>query len=528
MYSLSTIELWTTATDARSIRRSEDTLALVFPLQSGSILLRGEREEKMQRFGVYFCQPEQPFGLVPGAQDAGGEPAAYVLRFTSSISKDSPMPNVRGLPPMEVRAQSGWLPDPSFATLCEEMYRLAQSQAASDTFLLLARFYELLHRLHVSLTPTVDRAAKMDATLAYLRVHFRDPLTAADLAAQAGIGVKHYGDVFRKRYGRSFGQELTRLRIEAASDRLALGHGRLKDIAAEVGYEDEFYFSRRFKQETGVTPTAYMRSRSRPIAALDASFIGLLTPLHYLPRAAPLHPVWRSYYNERFGNRVRLQLKIDRDAAAQADNVALLLSEPVDYSAFLCPSDFDATLRLQLENRGPVWVLDRDLPWRVQLRALAAWLGAEQEAIRWLEEYERFVAEAAKRIASQTPGSFLCLLLEEDRLYICEDRSLGEVFYGDLKLTSAKRLIDRERQLVTPAQLAELDPAHLLMLIYEDPPTMNAWQQLQQDEQWAGLRAVRSKKVHAVASFPWRDYSALPHRLIVEDALRRFAPADSP
>jgi len=520
-YNLFKIELWNTVTDARSIRQSADMLALVFPLQGGTILLRGEREEKMRRFGAYFCRSEQTFGLLAGTTEPCDDPVAYVLYFTS-------VPSNGTLPHIGIRAEAGWLPDPSFSAQCEDMYRLTQSENASDTLLVHARFYELLHRLYDSPPPTVDRAAKMDGTLAYLRTHFRDPLTAADLAARAGIGVKHYMDVFRKRYGRSFGQELTRLRIEAASDRLALGHRRLKDIAAEVGYEDEFYFSRRFKQETGVTPTAYMRSRSRAIAVLDASFIGLLTPLHYIPRAAPLHPVWRSYYNERFGSRVRLQLKVDRDAAAQADNVELLLSKPMSYSAFVCASDFDEGLRRQLESSGPVWTLDRNLPWRVQLRMLANWLGAEQEAERWLKAYEQFAADAAKRISMQASGSFLCLLLEEDQLYICEDRSLGEVFFDDLGLPSAKRLIEQERQPVTPAQLAELDPGNLLMLIYEDPPTMTAWQELQRNEEWAEIRAVRNKKVHAIPSFPWRDYSALPHRLIVEDALRRFAPADSP
>jgi AraC-like DNA-binding protein len=37
----------------------------------------------------------------------------------------------------------------------------------------------------------------------------------------------------------------------------------VKEIAAEIGFADEFYFSRLFKQATGMAPTAFREFETR-------------------------------------------------------------------------------------------------------------------------------------------------------------------------------------------------------------------------------------------------------------------------
>jgi AraC-like DNA-binding protein len=48
-----------------------------------------------------------------------------------------------------------------------------------------------------------------------------------------------------------------------ARKELTLTQKSVKEIAFELGYKDQFYFSRFFKRLTGVSPEAYRHSISR-------------------------------------------------------------------------------------------------------------------------------------------------------------------------------------------------------------------------------------------------------------------------
>ncbi|HIZ12505.1 MAG TPA: helix-turn-helix transcriptional regulator [Candidatus Mediterraneibacter stercorigallinarum] len=64
--------------------------------------------------------------------------------------------------------------------------------------------------------------------------------------------------LYNKEYGTSPLQYLTDLRIARAKE-ILLKHPdiNIKTAASTVGYEDSRYFSRIFKNETGMTPSAW-------------------------------------------------------------------------------------------------------------------------------------------------------------------------------------------------------------------------------------------------------------------------------
>ncbi|MBD5075363.1 AraC family transcriptional regulator, partial [Xanthomonas citri pv. citri] len=81
-------------------------------------------------------------------------------------------------------------------------------------------------------------------------------------------------------------------RITKAKRLMAKSNCKLKEIAHQTGYQDEFYFSRIFKKYTGCSPTSYMKKRRKKIAAYGRGTMGHLIPLHHIPLAAALHPKW--------------------------------------------------------------------------------------------------------------------------------------------------------------------------------------------------------------------------------------------
>ena len=99
----------------------------------------------------------------------------------------------------------------------------------------------------------------------YLQENYRRSYSLERLASSFGCKPAYLLRLYRKITGKTPTQDLIRLRIEKAK-RLLIGHPHIeiKQVAAAVGYGDPLYFSRLFKKETGVNPSAFKDSMSRP------------------------------------------------------------------------------------------------------------------------------------------------------------------------------------------------------------------------------------------------------------------------
>ena len=85
------------------------------------------------------------------------------------------------------------------------------------------------------------------------------PGTIASYASEIGISENYLSRLVKKYTGRSVGAWIDIVRIQRAKRMLAETHLPVIDIAAGVGVEDQSYFSRLFKKETGLTPSAFRK-----------------------------------------------------------------------------------------------------------------------------------------------------------------------------------------------------------------------------------------------------------------------------
>jgi AraC family transcriptional regulator len=92
--------------------------------------------------------------------------------------------------------------------------------------------------------------------LAFIELHFAEPLSLASVADHVGVPPVHLARTFRAVYDTPFAAHIRGLRIEFARQQLA-GTTALSAIAYAAGFCDQSHFSRCFKQHTGLTPTAY-------------------------------------------------------------------------------------------------------------------------------------------------------------------------------------------------------------------------------------------------------------------------------
>jgi len=80
-----------------------------------------------------------------------------------------------------------------------------------------------------------------------------------DLAAGAGMSLPHFSDRFHKQAGCPPKQFVIRLRLQIASALMQESGLTVAEIAARVGYDDPYYFSRLFRRHTGDSPRAHRR-----------------------------------------------------------------------------------------------------------------------------------------------------------------------------------------------------------------------------------------------------------------------------
>jgi AraC-like DNA-binding protein len=91
----------------------------------------------------------------------------------------------------------------------------------------------------------------------YLRDHSAEQVRVPDVAAAVGMSCSHLTVLFRQTTGTTIVEYLTRLRMARARELLALSTLTVKEVAAAVGYEDPFYFSRRFHDLHGCSPSDF-------------------------------------------------------------------------------------------------------------------------------------------------------------------------------------------------------------------------------------------------------------------------------
>jgi AraC-like DNA-binding protein len=79
------------------------------------------------------------------------------------------------------------------------------------------------------------------------------------LAHGLGVSYPHFRRVFKQSTGLPPQQYLLNLRINRAKQLMEEQDIKLSDVARSVGFEDPYYFSRLFKQKTGITPSLWRR-----------------------------------------------------------------------------------------------------------------------------------------------------------------------------------------------------------------------------------------------------------------------------
>lgn len=108
-------------------------------------------------------------------------------------------------------------------------------------------------------TGSVDEQGTASQVLSYIKKHFKEPLSAKEVAARFFISPVYLGRVIQQASGETFKQYVNRLKMEEAKQLLCSSDRLVYEIAEELGFKDSKYFISRFTEETGMSPAEYRR-----------------------------------------------------------------------------------------------------------------------------------------------------------------------------------------------------------------------------------------------------------------------------
>jgi AraC-like DNA-binding protein len=130
----------------------------------------------------------------------------------------------------------------------------------------------LLHILLAQIQRCIDKQAQMPDSKNLIILfkkckhlldqHFREHLTASDYAERLNITQHHLNHVVKHVTGKTTTELIRARNILEAKRLLAFTDNTIAEIAAQLGFFDSSYFSKMFRIETGMSPSAFKASIS--------------------------------------------------------------------------------------------------------------------------------------------------------------------------------------------------------------------------------------------------------------------------
>jgi len=126
--------------------------------------------------------------------------------------------------------------------------------------MILQRFLELV----IFGEKTTNYNIRIRKAIKYIIEHYSDDLSVQAVAGKVGLSASYFGSIFRKETGASFHQFLTKIRLNRAEDILKSGECNVSEVAWACGFSDPFYFSKVYKENSGISPSQVLSFSTSP------------------------------------------------------------------------------------------------------------------------------------------------------------------------------------------------------------------------------------------------------------------------
>jgi AraC-like DNA-binding protein/mannose-6-phosphate isomerase-like protein (cupin superfamily) len=168
-------------------------------------------------------------------------------------------------------SRTGWPPavadgfdeaEPDFRRLWDESLATRPGSAALMEAVLRCVLIELIRKRDPTAAAgerewMTGAQAEVRRAVSYVDRHFREPLTLADVAAQAHLSPNYFSERFRQATGTPFQAYLQQRRLRFARSLLASTDLGVTEVCHAAGFNNASYFGRAYRRRYGEAPSAH-------------------------------------------------------------------------------------------------------------------------------------------------------------------------------------------------------------------------------------------------------------------------------
>lgn len=111
-----------------------------------------------------------------------------------------------------------------------------------------------------------EKSNIVDAIVTFMNENYMQPISLARISENAYLSPVYISRVFKELMGEAPINYLIRVRLAKACEMMQqVPDVSIRQVAAAVGYEDAYYFSKLFKKHYGVSPREYMQMEEKPL-----------------------------------------------------------------------------------------------------------------------------------------------------------------------------------------------------------------------------------------------------------------------
>lgn len=148
-------------------------------------------------------------------------------------------------------------------TMFSRMYKALELGYSTDNLifanLCLPHFLSLFiynSKQHTTVSST-DKLDVVDSAILYMQEHINENISLQDLSSHYNYSASRFSSLFKQKTGYAPIDYFIQMKMQKASQQLDFSSSSVKDIALSMGFDDPYYFSKRFRKIIGLSPKQY-------------------------------------------------------------------------------------------------------------------------------------------------------------------------------------------------------------------------------------------------------------------------------
>ncbi|MBU5675932.1 AraC family transcriptional regulator [Alkaliphilus sp. MSJ-5] len=213
----------------------------------------------VERFGIFHGGKGTALSIKPMCKwleyyiilYRAGEPPFYKREFIKLMEKNDPFKQQYGFSPSNPIF---------FSEQLKKMYESWKNPEPLDLFFEKASFYQFIYEIYKELEKDdvyIFQQDIVEMAKVYIEKNYNQQISMQEIANILGVSSGHLRTTFKDRYGLSPQEYMISLRIKMVKEYISRSNFKIKEIAKNTGFYDEYQMSKLFKKHEGISPIAY-------------------------------------------------------------------------------------------------------------------------------------------------------------------------------------------------------------------------------------------------------------------------------